>query len=73
MCVSEGGKFSIFSFIGKLTSFAHFLEFRLKLTFQCKPTLQTFFPKYCLRILTGKKHPQIKLKCLLKVLIWTFG
>ena len=27
----------------------------------------------CLRILTGKKHRQIKLQCLEKVRIWAFG
>ena len=26
-----------------------------------------------LRILTGKKHPKIKLPCLRKIRIWTFG
>ena len=29
--------------------------------------------KVFLRILTGKKHPKIKLQCLRKIRIWTFG
>ena len=54
----------------KLFSFPKYLSFYLDFLVMCRNGL---IKKISLRILTGKKHRQIKLQRLEKVRIWAFG